>query len=131
MLSQGFLHQKQSHFSFPLSVSAFQIIKGVPLRLVHVKGHIEKVRAHLLLAASYTAVGASMLYSEPVSNKKHKHVFTKHEHCPHTQDDLHKNNMLYMCIKTKYKTSMKGFIDMNCFILTYCCLISGANLRFV
>lgn len=87
-------------------MSAFQmltIIKAVLLRLVHVKGHIEKVRAHLLSVASHTAVGASMLYSEPVSNKKHKRVFTKHEHCPHTQgteDDLHKNNMLYMYIYT-------------------------------
>lgn len=85
-------------------MSAFQmltIIKAVLLRLVHVKGHIEKVRAHLLSVASHTAVGASMLYSEPVSNKKHKRVFTKHEHCPHTQgteDDLHKKNMLYMYI---------------------------------
>lgn len=61
----------------------------MPLRLVHVKGHREErseVRGHLLLVASHTAVGASMLYSEPVSNKKHKCVFTKHENCPHTHD---------------------------------------------
>lgn len=60
------------------------------------KVHKEKVRAHLLSVASHTAVGASMLYSEPVSNKKHNtHT---HTHIQGTEDDLHKNNMLFICI---------------------------------